>query len=271
MRNNGFTLVELILVIVIIGIIGIGSVQFIRFGADVYASSTERDEVVAQARFALLRITKELRRATPNSIRLVTSAALPNPYQCLEFAPFVATSIYLNNPPLDIANGGDLVVAVFNNEQYAQAGDRISLYSKQSEDIYDVARRRVNLLNADPVVEEANRTQRWSFDNGFATASPTQRVYALADSPVSLCVEGNSLYFYQGYNYAAVQPRPNVNHQLAGVQGQLLAQYINNTEVFDYTAASLTRNALVNIALDLGFNDSETLYFNHEVHIPNVP
>ena len=68
--SKGFTLVELILVIVILGIVSVGTVQYLSFGAQIYADSAERDEVVSQARFLLTRLSKELRHATPGSVRL---------------------------------------------------------------------------------------------------------------------------------------------------------------------------------------------------------
>ena len=269
--KNGFTLVELIIVIVLIGIVSISTMQFIKFGAEIYATSTERDEVVAQARFTLVRLSKELRQTTPNSIRITSGNVAGRNFQCLEFTPFKASSIYVNNPPLDINNSGELVVVAFDNEDKAFENDRVVLYPQSPDDIYNLSNNRVRLLNADPVVEEANKTQRWSFDNGFAAASPTQRLFVLNASPVSFCVEGDSLYYYQGYDFEVNQPTPSLLHVLDGVKGQLLARYISDHLAFEFNDASLTRNAIVNIRLAMGFNSSESLVFNHEVHIPNVP
>ncbi|MFY8352701.1 prepilin-type N-terminal cleavage/methylation domain-containing protein [Pseudoalteromonas sp. SSM20] len=269
--KNGFTLVELIIVIVLIGIVSLSTMQFIKFGAEIYATGTERDEVVAQARFALVRMSKELRQTTPNSIRITSGNTAGQPFQCLEYTPFKASSIYVNNPPLDTSASGDLVVVAFDNEDKAFENDRVTVYPQNPNDIYDLSNNRVRLLASDPIVEEANKTQRWLFDNGFALASPTQRLFVLNNSPVSFCVEGGSLYYYQGYDFEVNQPTPSLLHVLDGVKGQLLAQYITNPLVFAFNNASLTRNAIVNIKLEMGFNSTETLVFNHEVHIPNVP
>lgn len=269
--KNGFTLVELIIVIVLIGIVSISTMQFIKFGAEIYATGTERDEVVAQARFTLVRLSKELRQTTPNSIRITSGNVAGRNFQCLEFTPFKASSIYVNNPPLDINNSGELVVVAFDNEDKAFENDRVVLYPQSPDDIYNLSNNRVRLLNADPVVEEANKTQRWSFDNGFAAASPTQRLFVLNTSPVSFCVEGDSLYYYQGYAFSQTQATPTLLNVLGGVKGQLLSKFISNQDVFEFNNASLTRNAIVNIKMIMGFNNSETLVFNHEVHIPNVP
>lgn len=269
--KNGFTLVELIIVIVLIGIVSISTMQFIKFGAEIYATGTERDEVVAQARFALVRMSKELRQTTPNSIRITSGNTAGQSFQCLEYTPFKSSSIYVNNPPLDTGASGDLVVVAFDNEEKALENDRVTVYPQNPNDIYDLSNNRVRLLAADPIVEEANKTQRWSFDNGFAVASPTQRLFVLNNSPVSFCVEGGRLYYYQGYDFEVNQPTPSLLHVLDGVKGQLLSRYITNSLVFDFNNASLTRNAIVNIRLEMGFNDTETLVFNHEVHIPNVP
>ena len=270
-RQQGFSLVELIIVIVLIGIVSISTMQFIKFGAEIYASGTERDEVVSQARFALVRLGKELRQATPNSLRLVSGNVTGRAYQCLEFAPFKASSIYVNNVPTDVSASGDLIVVAFNNETKAEEDDRVAIYPQSAADIFDVNQNKVRALASDPSEEEANKTQRWSFDNGFADSSPTQRLFVLNDSPVSFCIEGDSLYYYSGYNYNINQPTPSILHVLDGSAGQLLAKYIAYSSVFNVNQASLTRNAIVNIRLEMGFNSAETLIFNHEVHIPNVP
>jgi MSHA biogenesis protein MshO len=41
--------------------------------------------------------------------------------------------------------------------------------------------------------------------------------------------------------------------------------------VFRVTDAVLTRNSVVNIFLQFGYGGNADMFFNYEVHIPNVP
>ena len=68
--QNAFTLIELLLVMVIIGILAVSAFSFIGAGVSIYSQGAERQEAVAQARFLITRLSKELRHATPNSLRL---------------------------------------------------------------------------------------------------------------------------------------------------------------------------------------------------------
>ena len=90
-RQYAFTLIELLLVMVILGILAVSAFSFIGAGVSIYAQGVERQEAVAQARFLITRISKELRHAAPNSLRLSCdndSKGACNTHQCLEFTPF---------------------------------------------------------------------------------------------------------------------------------------------------------------------------------------
>jgi MSHA biogenesis protein MshO len=92
---------------------------------------------------------------------------------------------------------------------------------------------------------------------------------------VSFCVKENTLYRFEGYGFFDSQPTPTLLNQINGVSGVAIGQFVQNalniTEVFRYQSASLTRNSVVNIQLEMGFNNTESVAFNHEIHLPNVP
>lgn len=267
-RSGGFTLVELILVIIILGIVSIGTVQYLSLGAQIYAEATERDEAVAQSRFMLARLTRELRHAAPNSVRLSCSvdnlACSVN--QCLEFVPFKASSIYTGN----ITDDPFTVVSPQND---AVVGDWLSVYALTADDVY-------NRTKADKRVAELSDitvgvpTSTWEVTTALTIESPTKRLFVL-DNPVSFCIDNRKLYRFEGYNSQTAQSMPNSSNQIGGVTGVLLGGLIQNsiskTAFFSYNTASLTRNSVVNIRSEMGFNYSETVSFNHEIHLPNVP
>ena len=89
-RAHGFTLIELVVVITVMGILSVGAVAFITDASDGYASTVRRTELGSTMRLAAERMTRELRNALPNSVRV--SGA------CLEFIPVDGGSSYLNLP-----------------------------------------------------------------------------------------------------------------------------------------------------------------------------
>lgn len=63
-RENGFTLIELILVIMLIGIISASTAMLMLQGTKSYADLVDRKESLHNARIAMERISREVRQAT---------------------------------------------------------------------------------------------------------------------------------------------------------------------------------------------------------------
>src|SRR5690554_3175747 len=93
-RTRGFTLIELIIVIILLALSGLFVFNYLGFGAQIFRDTTEREQLVAQSRFAVNRLTAELRNAVPRSVR--TRGA--DSQRCLEFMPIIASSQYLGLP-----------------------------------------------------------------------------------------------------------------------------------------------------------------------------
>src|SRR5690606_15655966 len=70
--QRGFTLVEMIVVIVITGIVAAAVAVFIRAPVQGYVDLVARAELVDEADTAVRRISREVRRALPNSVRLTS-------------------------------------------------------------------------------------------------------------------------------------------------------------------------------------------------------
>ncbi|MGL4613265.1 MAG: PilW family protein [Shewanella sp.] len=266
---QGFTLVEMVTVILILGILVVGVSSFVIFGTRIFVESSSVDQVLSQSRFALERMTRELRSALPNSVRLNGDNLT---YQCVEFVPIEASTRYLTMPiaPSTAALSGTVMV---DNElavnQYAW------IYPLTERDVYDAAaQKRAQIHAMSPAANQVTLT--FTANVRFAEASPRQRMY-FASAPVSYCVEkaptGNQLTLtrYTGYGLVASQPAPK--DMGAGV---LMAQGIANALTssadlpFILTPSSLVNNAMVQLQPRFNVN-GETFQYRHQVQVINVP
>ena len=135
-RNfQGFTLVEMIIVIVITGIIGGIVAIFLRLPVQGYVDSARRAEMTDIADTALRRMSRDLRLALPNSVRVTTSGG--STY--LEFVPTSGGGRYRdaqtaagvgNILNFDIA---DATFDVIGTPPPQAAGDQIVVYNMTSD------------------------------------------------------------------------------------------------------------------------------------------
>ena len=76
-KERGFTLVEMIMVIVITGIIGGMVAVFLKAPVQQYMDVSRRADMTDIADTALRRISRDLRTALPNSVRVIAAGACP--------------------------------------------------------------------------------------------------------------------------------------------------------------------------------------------------
>ncbi|MEE2000726.1 type II secretion system protein [Alkalimonas sp. MEB108] len=266
MASRGFTLIELITSIVLLSIVAISVTSFIGFAARMYVDVSEREQLLGQSRFAIERLSRELRSAAPNSVRIAGSGGL----QCLEFTPFVLSGLYLQ-APIGPDTATELELASSAGFAGVAGNERLVIYPRNAADIYDAAGPYNAVLSGiTPDASGSVALANLAASHSFPQHSPERRFYLLA-SPISYCVQGSQLWRYSGYGFAATQPEPAVMG--AGV---LMAEGIRTAVIpsgltFRYDAPVLNRNAVVHIVLNFGGTLTEDLFFNHEVHLPNVP
>lgn len=130
-RLQGFTLVEMIVVIVITGIIGGVVAIFLRAPVQGYVDSARRAEMTDIADTALRRISRDLRLALPNSVRVKTSGGST----FLEFIPTIGGGRYRDSTDsLGAGNVLDFSTAVTKFDVLGAmppvaAGDQIVVYN----------------------------------------------------------------------------------------------------------------------------------------------
>ncbi|WP_198782135.1 PilW family protein [Shewanella putrefaciens] len=271
-RHSGFTLVEMVTVILILGILVVGVSSFIIFGTRIFVESSSVDQVLSQSRFAVERMTRELRSALPSSVR-VNSDSLT--YQCVEFVPTEASTTYLSMPiaPNAAATTGTVILdsgaSTIRINQYAW------IYPLVDADVYNSARQKRAQIKT--IATSGNQvTLTFMASTRFAEASPRQRIY-FGSVPVSYCFEkaaaSNELILqrYTGYQFNNSQPRP-----IDMGAGVLMAQNIVNSFTnssdlpMTLTPSTLVNNAMVHLQPRFTVN-GETFQYRHQVQVINVP
>lgn len=269
---RGFTLVEMVTVILILGILVVGVSSFIIFGTRIFVESSSVDQVLSQSRFVVERMTRELRSAVPNSVRVNTDSLT---YQCIEFVPIQASTSYLSMPiaPSAAALSGTVILDDVTSKiavnQYAW------IYPLTDSDVYNSARQKRAQINT--MAPLGNRvTLTFTAPVRFAEASPRQRIY-FGSNPVSYCFEkepsANQLQVrrYADYAFTATQSKPG--DMGSGVlMAQSVANRLNDSNdlPMTLTPSSLVNHAMVHLQPRFNVN-GETFQYRHQVQVINVP
>lgn len=277
--SKGFSLIELVAVIMIMGVLATAISQYVIFGTEVYVSSNLRQKTLSESRFLVERLSRELRGAVPYSIRISGFAPF---LECIEFVPIKASGAYRTDdaaevPPISPNPDNDIIdVISWSSNEYNQ-NDRMFIYATESSHIYGTSDR---MNQIDSITETADPQFQIGFssDVSFAEGSPINR-YFTADHSISYCLinvssDGTSnMYRFVNTSFAAIQPIPLTAVGFAS--GVLMAEGIKNdlsTESpFEYENAVLTQNSVVSLYFEFEADEGENMFYNHEVHIPNVP
>ncbi|WP_351074682.1 type II secretion system protein [Shewanella sp. CAL98-MNA-CIBAN-0140] len=274
-RSNtaGFTLIEMVTVILILGIIVVGVSSFVIFGTRIFVESSAVDQVLSQSRFGIERMTRDIRRAVPNSMRVLT--ATDGSYQCLELLPISTSTSYLDAPfvPQTAQNSLTAIKSV----RSINTGQSVLIYPLTTTEIYHPLGTTAKRFTVQSVAETGDQlTITLTQSVRFTEASPLKRLY-LADSPLSYCFINTTsnveLRLYQDYGYQPNQPSPTMSPTVMG-NGVLMAQNITNTLTVNpaviLTPSTLMTNAIVHLQPVFSVN-GETFNYQHQVQVMNVP
>ena len=257
-RRNGFTLVELIIVIVLLAIVATISVRFVTLSTGGAIDTGARQQRALATVVVSEQVSRALRQALPTSVRANGS--------CIEWMPTIAGSNYLNLPQGPSPGAFDAVSLAGGqaaNGRIVVYGYGGNLYSPGSP----------GPISPPATVPAGSGEVTVAFDGGathrFNTNSPQRRFFVVG-GPVTFCQSGSYLYRYRNYgiqnSIASSLPVGMPDREV------LAANLVPGSVQFDVTPPTLQRGAMVNFAFALQDADSgEVTQVRQEVQIRNVP
>ncbi len=284
--QQGFTLVELIIVIVISGILATGLSNFIVQPIQGYTDLARRATLVNAADNALQRMARDVHSALPNSIRVSGNA--------LEMVNVVDGGRYRDDPPpgdpdkrleFNKDDTGFNLLGQFTSitRPFVSTTQRLVIYNVgvPGASVYDAGNTVMTPsgtsigIAADGTFPAAGAEDHIALSPGykFAYPSPTQRIY-LVDTPISYVCSGVNLYRYTGYPIAPGQKVTDADLTGAGANRALVANQVNTCR-FTYAPGTSQRAGLLSLALKLSQTlpdgGTEAVQLLHQVHVDNTP
>ncbi len=256
------------MVIVITGIIGGIVAVFLKAPVQQYMDVARRAEMTDIADTALRRITRDLRLALPNSVRV--AGTCDGTATCfIEFLPTSGGGRYRAGLPGDELDflAADTSFEVLGPIPAAVAGDQIVVYNLgiTGADAYAGDNRTAYGSTAGTILNITSKL--------FPFDSPGHRFHVIS-TPVSYACDGaGTLWRYWGYAIQAAQPASVAAlDALIAVQGARarLATNVSSCR-FAYDANVVAqRSGLVNIHLAIT-KDGETATLYNAAHVSNQP
>jgi MSHA biogenesis protein MshO len=264
-NSQGFTLLELIMVIVIVGIMATITTDIITLPVKSYIDLERRTTLVDSAEMSLRRMQRDIRRALPNSIRITGGTVIELLHttdggryrgklasdgsgDILDFT--VADSGFDVIGTLNTAPSGELVVYNLGSTSAdAYAGNNRETIANTST---------VSTIDLNPVPT-----------NPFPFQSPQQRFF-IVDTPISYSCVNGELRRYDNTidsSYSISSSSPN----LATLSYKVQAKADTITCSFSYAAGTATRGGLVTLEIILTDQAGESAKLIHQVHVDNMP
>jgi len=282
-RHSGFTLIELIVTLTISVVVVSFVAVFISTPVQGFTDQARRSRLVDAADSALQRMSRDVRRALPNSVRTAASGG----GVALELLSSVDGARYREQPPgspaqrLDFtaADGAFNVIGPFTQiaKPFSSTAHYLAIYNVgvPGADAYELA----NVITppgtqiditSDVFAGEDRVTLSGPFQ--FAFGSPTKRIYLL-DGPISYICDplAGMLTRYTGYAIAQNHAARDSAAELlaAGAAASVMADRVTGC-AFSYAPGTAERAGMLTLDLSIG-EQGETISLLAQVHVDNVP
>ncbi|MDO6544443.1 PilW family protein [Photobacterium sanguinicancri] len=252
--SRGFTLLEMVISLVVLGVISLAVGSYFQLGVQGYTDTVNRDRAQTELRFAVEKITREVRHAAPNSVFLDSNTA-GEANTCLSFYPVTQSGFYLRLPQgrsVDfILSGSDQESKALVTDINKQLSNYFLAIGFGSSSQY-INGNKVTKAAADPAGHIELTTQ-----DDLTVTSPANRAYLYREQ-VSYCYFQNKIYRFTGDKKPLAKYMPE----------NLIAGGVSNMDI-SAQAPGLSRNGMIHISLSADV-DGEVTSYDHTVQVLNV-
>ncbi|PKF61988.1 hypothetical protein CW745_08360 [Psychromonas sp. psych-6C06] len=236
-KQQGFTLIELVIVIIILAAIGIATSSYIATGVNIYTGISERDKEINSTRFVMERLRRDILNALPNSLKVSPDG------QCLTFTPIIKSTIYGYSFPISPLVSSSGSITTIDNYSVV-TGDKAVVYLLDESELIT---EKVQVISG-----LTDETISFATPISFPLGSPSKRLYIIRDS---------KSYFFNSLDELILADDCNVT-------GSIMANNITGT--FSVIAPTLQRNGLAKVTFNLDFDGLEAP-IEQTLHVNNVP
>jgi MSHA biogenesis protein MshO len=242
--KNGFTLIEMIIVIVILGIVGLIIGRIINSATRGYQSRAAMKELQSSGRLALDYLESELRYAVPNSVRVLNDHGVDvedaQPGSVLEYGRTIFGGHYNSISEADMTVDDDLSGLNFS-------GKWLVVYNDHPADFYGGS-------SVFPIA--GNTGNHITCTTNIDRDSPYRRYY-VCDSAVKIGQNGNGLIYYSNYAPGSVEDH-----------GQFLCRKVQSVSFVLQHSQAAEPTVLITLKLESG---SLPLTLKRQVRLVNFP
>jgi len=281
--SGGFTLVELVVTMTVSVIVVAFGAMFVSLPVLGFNDQARRVGLVDSADSALQRISRDVRRALPNSLRVANVGGV----SVLEVLSTTDGARYRSDAPgsadqildFSVADAAFNVIGPFSQiaKPFSSTTHHLAIYNVGvvGADAYELANvmtptgTQIDIaVDAFPGEDRVNLSPAFR----FAFGSPTQRVF-LVDGPISYVCDSlaGTLTRYSGYTIAPNHSDRDSAAELlaAGASASLVAAQITACG-FSYSTGTAERAGMVTMEISVG-EQGETISLLTQVHVDNVP
>lgn len=257
-KQQGFTLVELVLVIILLGIVATFTGRFISSNVSFYQLTVNQNERLNDARFVINRMTKELDSAIAFSVTVDSDG------HCMNFVPFSAAGQYAGR-----VAGDDLVELIVGPSFIASAaagsftGRRLSVLTTDADEFYRAVANASDSIATIDSSSVSGAVATVDLDDALVQDSAVSRYFIAADK-VRYCLT-------QADGVMRLSRSQTPLTAIAYPPAVLMAENLGLDSQMRLTGASQFSHAI--LALDFNFilRDGSELEFQHQVVMTNVP
>lgn len=275
-RQRGFTLIEMVMVMVIMGMVAAMVAVFMKSPIDAYFASARRAALTDMADTAVRRMTRDIQKALPNSL------LTPN-NQCIEF---IATKTGARYRESDLSPGdGSALDFTSVDNQFNMLGSNDELPMSQRLAVGDVlvvynlgipgssaylqdntaTVTAVGLPTSPSVETPITTTTARTTPLLLASESRRFHVVPAQENIVSYVCSAGTLH----RTTRALDALGATPSATCPASGPVLARHLSACS-FDYSGSDLARNALVRLVIELT-QSLETVSLQQEIHMSNAP